>query len=287
MASEAWRAVNRAHWDEKVGIHLGPRGYDLAMLRAGHGRFHTIEEAELGPVSAKRVLHLQCHFGADSLKLAQRGATVVGLDFSAEAIAAAHRLAGELGLADRARFVLADLYDAPTATPEPASFDLVFVSWGALCWLPNIRRWAGIVAHFLRPGGSLYLAEAHPAAMVFDDAALLPDGRPGFFAPYFAREPVVMEETRDYTDETATVRNATTYTWVHPLSDIISGLLEAGMMLDWLHEHDGVPWRMFRALTRGDDRLWHWPDKPWLPLAFSLRATRLPATAGASGSAGP
>jgi SAM-dependent methyltransferase len=283
----AWRAVNRAHWDEKVGIHLGPRGYDLAGLRAGRGRLNTIEEAELGAVSGRRILHLQCHFGADSLKLAQRGATVVGLDFSAEAIAAANRFAGELALADRARFVLADLYDAPAAIPEPASFDLVFVSWGALCWLPDIRRWAGIVAGFLRPGGSLYLAEAHPAALVFDDAALLPDGRPGFFAPYFAREPVVMEETRDYTDETATVRNATTYTWVHPLSDIISGLLEAGMMLDWLHEHDGVPRRMFRVLTRGDDRLWHWPDKPWLPLAFSLRATRLPATARAAGSAGP
>ena len=284
MSEAAWRAVNRAHWDEKVGIHLGPRGYDLAMLREGHGRFHAIEVAELGPVAGKRVLHLQCHFGADSLKFAQRGATVVGLDFSAQAIAAANQLAGELSLADRARFVLADLYDAPAAIPEPASFDLVFVSWGALCWLPDIRRWAGIVADFLRPGGALYLAEAHPVALVLDDMAMSPDGRPGFFAPYFAREPVVIEETRDYIDETATVHNPTTYTWVHPLSDIISGLLEAGMVLDWLHEHDGVPWRMFQVLARGADRLWHWPDRPWLPLAFSLRATRLPAAADPRGS---
>src|SRR5215216_515150 len=144
------------------------------MLREGHGRFHAIEEDELGPVAGKRVLHLQCHFGADSLKFVQRGATVVGLDFSAEAIAAARQLAGELGLADQARFVLADLYDAPAAIPEPASFDLVFVSWGAIFWLPDISRWAGIVAQFLRPGGSLYLAEAHPAALVLDDAAILP-----------------------------------------------------------------------------------------------------------------
>jgi hypothetical protein len=110
--------------------------------------------------------------------------------------------------------------------------------------------------------------------MVFDDAAPLPDGRPGFFAPYFSREVVVMEEAHDYIDETTTVANATTYTWVHPLGDIISGLLRAGMSLDWLHEHDGVPWRMFDVLVRSTDGLWRWPDKPWLPLAFSLRATR-------------
>src|SRR5271166_6270168 len=110
--------------------------------------------------------------------------------------------------------------------------------------------------------------------MVFDDAALLPDGRPGFFAPYFSTEPVVMEEARDYVDDTATVRAATTYTWIHPLGDVVTGLLAAGMTLDWLHEHDAVTWRMFDVLVRGADRLWRWPDKAWLPLAFSLKATR-------------
>ena len=213
-------------------------------------------------------------FGSDSLKFAQRGATVVGLDFSAPAIDAARRLASELGLADRARFVHADLYDAPAAIPEAATFDMVFVTWGAICWLSDIYRWAEIVCRFLKPGGSLYLAEAHPAAMVLDDAAALPAGRPGLFAPYFSREPVVMEEAHDYIDETSTVANATTYTWVHPLGDIISGLLMAGMRLDWLHEHDGVAWHMFDVLVRSADGLWRWPDKPWLPLAFSLRATR-------------
>jgi SAM-dependent methyltransferase len=186
----------------------------------------------------------------------------------------ARRLAGELGLADRASFVHADLYDAPAAIPEGATFDMVYVTWGAIVWLPDIYRWAQIVCDFLKPGGSLYLAEAHPAAMVFDDAAVLPDGRPGYFAPYFSREPVVMEEAHDYIDETTTVANATTYTWVHPLGDVISALLRAGMTLDWLHEHDAVTWHMFDVLVRGADRLWRWPDRPWLPLAFSLRVTR-------------
>ena len=244
------------------------------MLRGGRGKLNAVEEAELGDVNGLRVLHLQCHFGADTLKLAQRGATVVGLDFSAPAIAAARRLAGELGLADRARFVEADLYDAPAAIPETAGFDMVLVTFGAIIWLPDIYRWAQIVCHFLKPGGSLYLAEAHPVAMVFDDATKLPDRRPGYFAPYFSREPVVMQEAHDYVDETTTVANATTYTWVHPLGDVISALLATGMTLDWLHEHDGVTWHMFDVLVRSADGLWRWPDKTWLPLAFSLRATR-------------
>jgi SAM-dependent methyltransferase len=255
-------------------LHLGPRGYDLSTLRAGHGRFNAIEEAELWAIEGKRVLHLQCHFGADTLKLVQRGATVVGLDFSQRAIIAAGQLANEIGLADRAHFVHADLYDAPTAIPEPAAFDMVFVTWGAIAWLPDIHRWAEIVAYFLKPGGSLYLADAHPVAMVFDDAAPLPDGRPGFFAPYFSGEAVVMEEAFDYADETAMVQNKTTHTWVHPLGAIISSLLTAGLTLDWFHEHDAVTWRMFKVLVRDANRLWRWPDRPWLPLAFSLRATR-------------
>ncbi len=274
MSEPGWRAGNRAHWDEKVALHLGPRGYDLTSLRAGHGRLNAIEEEELGPVAGRHILHLQCHFGADSLKLVQRGATVVGLDFSAAAIEAAHQLASELGLADRARFVQADLYDASTAIPGAAAFDMAFVTWGAICWLPDIYRWAQIIRHFLKPGGWLYLAEAHPTAMVFDDAAALSDGGPGFFAPYFSRDPVVMQEAHDYVDRTASVRNATTHTWIHPLGDIISGLLAAGMTLDWLHEHDALTWQMFKVLVRDTDRLWRWPDKPWLPLAFSLKATR-------------
>ncbi|HVC60855.1 MAG TPA: class I SAM-dependent methyltransferase [Acetobacteraceae bacterium] len=274
MTEPDWRSINRAHWDEKVALHVGPRGYDLLDVRAGHGLLNAIEEAELGSVDGLRILHLQCHFGRDTLILAQRGATVVGLDFSAPAIDVARGLAAELGLADRARFVRADLYDAREAIPEQASFDRVFVTWGAIIWLPDIARWAEVVAHFLKPGGALYLAEVHPAALVFDDAAALPDGRPGFCAPYFSRAGVVMQEAHDYIDETATVANATTHTWIHPLGAIVTGLIEAGLRLDWLHEHDAITWHMFEQLVEGGDGQWRWPDKPWLPLAFSLQATR-------------
>jgi SAM-dependent methyltransferase len=186
-----WRAINRAHWDELVEVHLGPRGYDLADLRNGRGKLDAIVKAELPPVSGKRVLHLQCHFGRDTLALAQRGAEVVGLDFSAPAIAAARQLAAELHLESRVHFVQADLYDAPRAIPEPHSFDLVFVTWGAICWLPDIQRWAELVASFIKPGGSLYLAEGHPTALVFDSSTGSPDGRPGYYVPYFLDGPLI------------------------------------------------------------------------------------------------
>jgi SAM-dependent methyltransferase len=269
-----WRSANRANWDERVAVHLGAACYELESLRASRGRLNPIEEAEIGPLEGLRVLHLQCHFGRDSLILASRGATVVGLDFSKPAIAAARELAAEIGLAERARFVEADLYDAPSVIPEAHAFDLVFVTWGAINWLPDIRRWAQIVAHFLKPGGALYLAEGHPAALVLDDAARRENAMPGWFVPYFSQEALVFDDPSDYADETARLTHARTYEWLHPLGAIVTALIDAGLTLRWLHEHDAVPWRMFKLLVQDADGMYRWPDRPWLPLAFSLRAER-------------
>ncbi len=269
-----WLETNRANWDERVKIHLAAECYDTSDLRGGRGRLHPIEEAELGPVDGLRILHLQCHFGRDSLILAQRGAAVIGLDFSSPAIAAARALAADLGLTERAKFIEADLYEAPNALPEPESFDLVFVSWGAVNWLPDIRRWADIVIYFLRPGGAFYLAEGHPCAAVFDDATRLANGMPGYFAPYFSGEPLILNDPRDYADDTARLKNSTTCEWIHPLGKVVTSLLDAGLALNWLHEHDSVPWRMFDQLVRDATGMYRWPDRAWLPLAYSLRAER-------------
>jgi SAM-dependent methyltransferase len=275
MVEADWRVLNRANWNERVAIHLGSgNSYSLDALRAGQGRLDPIVAAELGPVAGLRVLHLQCHFGRDTLVLAQQGATAVGLDFSTPAIATACRLASELGLADRARFVEADLYDAPRAIPEPAGFDLVFVTWGALYWLPDIAGWARTVAGFLRPGGRLYLAEGHPAALVFDDAAPGASGKPGWFVPYFLGGPLVLDDPTDYADPTARLANPRTVNWMHTVAAVIGALRDAGLALDWLHEHPRVTWRMFKALECDTDGLWAWPDRPWLPLAYSLSAIK-------------
>lgn len=275
MAAEPeWLRLNRANWDERAGVHLAPGGYDLSALRAGVGRLTPIEDSELPPISGKRIVHLQCHIGSDTLVLAQRGAAhVTGLDFSAAAIEAARHLARELALSNRADFVQANLYDALAATPLPHEFDLVFVNWGAICWLPDIGRWVAIVAALLRSGGLLYLVEGHPVAAVYDDAAGR-DDRPVWFAPYFGRAPLVISDAADYANPDTRLRNATTHEWIHPLSDVVSALTEAGLSLEWLHEHDAVPWRMFACLVKSNDGLYRWPDKPWLPLGFSLLARK-------------
>ena len=269
-----WLDDNRANWDERVDVHLAGPGYDLTALRAGRGRLYPVEEAELGAVAGLRVLHLQCHFGHDTLTLAQRGAEVVGLDFSPRAIAAARRLATELQLAGCSRFVEANVYDAVDAVGRDERFDLVFVTWGAISWLPDITGWAAVVAHFLKPGGALYMAEGHPVAWVLDDAAAGPDGRPGWFAPYGDPAGIVMDDPTDYANPQARLRNSRQHSWNHGLGQVVTALIAQGLQLEWLHEHVAVPWQMFRMLVRGPDGLYRWPDRAWFPLAFSLRARR-------------
>jgi SAM-dependent methyltransferase len=272
-----WRASNRALWEERAAIHLAPGGYDLDALRKGVAALDGIVEAELGSVEGLRILHLQCHIGRDTLVLAQRGADVTGIDFSGAAIAAARDLAGELGLSSRARFVECDLYAAREALRQFVPFDLVFVTWGALCWLPDIVGWARIVAFCLRPGGRLYLAEGHPAAYVFDDQAATNDpAKPGWLAPYFETGAIETEETEDYANRTAKLVHTRVVSWMHPLAAVIGALREAGVVLDWLHEHPRVTWQMFRCLVKDADGLWTWPDRPWLPLSYSLSAVRAP-----------
>ena len=267
-----WLALNRANWDERVPVHLAARDYDLVALRTGRARLDVLTEAMLPPLAGLRVLHLQCHFGRDTLVLAGRGAEVTGVDFSPPAIAAAQGLAAEMRLP--ARFVLADVYGAPAALPEPASFDLVFTTWGTICWLPDVAAWARVVAGFLRPGGRLLFLDSHPAALVLDDLAPGGDGRPGWFLPYFGGAPLVYDDPTDYADPLARLQNERQVNWLHPLGAVLAALRDAGMRLDTLQEHPRVAWQMFRCLVQDGEGLWTWPDRPWLPLSLGLGAIR-------------
>ncbi len=275
MTVPEWLIRNRANWDERVPIHLkSPTMYSLAPLRAGTARTEPIAAAALGPIAGQKILHLQCHFGLDSLVLAQGGAEVVGIDFSAPAIAAARNLATALGLADRARFLVSNVYDAAAVLAEPASFDRVLVSWGALCWLPDLAAWARVVAHFLHPGGWLALADAHPAAYVFDNATKTPDGMPGWYMPYLGRAALVEDRIEDYADPAAVLTNTRTHEWLHPIADILTAAIDAGLRVERFQEHDTARWPMFDCLIGDGSGNYRWPDKPWLPLSFSLRAAR-------------
>lgn len=275
MTEPEWLRANKANWDERVAIHVGSRSmYDQTDLRAGRARLDSMCSAVLGPLPGLKILHLQCHFGMDSLTMAQAGAEVVGLDFSAPAIETARELASELGLAERARFVASDVYEAASALDATGAFDRVFVSWGALCWLPDMAAWGKVVAHFLKPGGWLALADAHPAAYVFDSGNKTADGMPGWFMPYLGRAPLIDDRTEDYADPDAVLKNTRTHEWLHPISDILMGLIGAGLRIDQFNEHDSVRWPMFDCLVQDGSGGFRWPDKRWLPLSFSLRAIK-------------
>lgn len=270
-------AVNRAWWDERAPLHAGPgSAYDLDAFRRHPDRLRPIELDEVGDVAGRTLLHLQCHIGTDTLSWVARGATVTGVDFSPPALTIARGLARDLGLEDRARFVESDVYRLPEVLH--GRFDIVFASHGAIAWLPDVRRWFAIAAHFAGPGGFVYLAEGHPAAYVFnDDPATPADLRVTY--PYFTTdEPLALadpEATGSYAVPDAHTSHNATREWNHGLGEIVQAAVDAGLVVEFLHEHPVVAWRLFPFLEPGNDRMWHLPaGMPTIPLIFSIRARK-------------
>jgi 2-polyprenyl-3-methyl-5-hydroxy-6-metoxy-1,4-benzoquinol methylase len=263
---DAYLETNRRHWDELVPIHLQSAYYDLEAFKAGKSSLHAIEIEELGEVAGKTMLHLQCHFGIDSLSWARRGAKVTGADFSPEAISAARRLAAQTGI--EAQFVESEVYSLPETLD--AQFDIVFTSYGVLSWLPDLNGWASLVAHFLVPGGTFYIAELHPIGGMFDTSA--DELRAN--QPYFSRgEPLRFDDDGSYADLEAKLTNRTTYSWAHPVSTVATALIDAGLRLEFIHEFPYSIERWFPFMERGDDGYYHMPESmPLIPLLYSIRA---------------
>ena len=267
--------ANLASWDESVATHVGSELYDVAGFKAGRSSLSALELEELGPLvhDGTTLLHLQCHFGLDTLSWARRGAVVTGADFSGEGIATARALAGEAGLSARATFVQSDIASLPQALE--GAFDVVCTSWGALIWLGDLERWAEVVAHFLRPGGSFYLAEFHPYAYLLAEDSTPDSLRVEY--PYFQYgTPLRLDEAGDYADPSATQRNTVTYEWNHGFAEIVDPLLRRGLRLEFLHEFPyTIPGLPFPFLERCEDGLLrvkgHHDD---VPLSFSLLMTR-------------
>lgn len=260
-----WRALNHANWDDRVPIHLASRFYDLAGFRAGADTLRPFELGEVGDVTGRRLVHLQCHIGLDTLSWARRGALVSGLDFSAPAIEAASSLAAELGLA--ARFVVADVYDAVAAFGGQR-FDVVYTGIGALVWLPDVFWWARVVAGLLAPGGFVYLVEGHPFAQILDDAS----GRV-VTSDYFEREPIVDDYPFSYTDGPA-LAHTREVEFQHGLGEIITALADVGLRIEFVHEWDYEVFGRFEVLERQDDGIYRLPaGQPRVPMLYSLRAS--------------
>ncbi len=263
---DEWFASNRARWDERVPIHVASRFYDLDGFREGREPLRPFEIEEVGDVRGKRLVHLQCHFGQDAMSWARHGASVTGLDFSAPAVDVANGLAAELAL--DARFVCANVYDAVDALGGQ-TFDVVYTGLGAITWLPDLRRWADVVAALVAPGGFLYLSEFHPFSWVFGDESLTAVN------PYFTDEPWIEDQPGTYTDRGAATEHNRIYAKDHPLSDVVSTLIDVGFRLELLHEHDHTLFPRWPFLIEQPDRSYRLPDDmPSLPLMYSLRAAR-------------
>ncbi|MBL1287809.1 class I SAM-dependent methyltransferase [Streptomyces sp. NPDC057067] len=266
-----WREANRARWDERVPIHAASDYYDLDAFLAGRDVLRGFEIAEVGDVTGKTLLHLQCHIGLDTLSWARRGAAqVVGLDFSEPAVEVARGLAGSLGLSqERAAFVPSDVYDAAEAVPDSA-YDIVYTGTGALNWLPDVPRWAEVAASLVAPGGFLYLAEFHPLTDCLDDET----GSTVTY-DYFSRDAWVDESPGTYADfDAATVHNRSVE-WQHPVGEVVSALAAAGLRIEFLHEHDASLFARYPALVRHADGSYRFPaDRPRIPMMYSVKASR-------------
>jgi SAM-dependent methyltransferase len=264
--------TNRALWDALTPVHVASKGYDVEGFKRGKCTLLSVEVEEVGDVAGKSLLHLQCHFGLDTLSWARRGAKVVGADFSERAIEQARALAAELKIP--AEFICCELCDLPRRLA--GQFDVVFTSLGVLGWLPDLGRWAEVIAHFLRPGGVFYIHEFHPFGGVFDDEQP-PGSPPRLRYPYFhSVEPMEFPPAAsgDYADPEAHV-NLPHWEWSHSMSDIINSLLAAGLRIEFLHEFDYTTYQSQPFLKQGADGMWRYEEAPeTLPLMFSIRAVK-------------
>ena len=266
-----YNEANRAYWNEITPSHSKSDFYDLESFKAGRNSLQEIELAALGDVSGKSLLHLQCHFGQDTLSWARMGAEVTGVDISDESVGLARSLADELDL--DGRFIRSDVYDLPQHLD--GTFDIVFTTYGVLVWLPDLDRWAEVIDHFLKPGGTFFIAEFHPMAGVFDFER--EDDRLELRFPYFestAPHVWLPDGTGSYADLDAEV-TATTYEWFHSLGEVVTALSSRGLVIQHLHEHRHSVYRMLPHMQQGEDGLWRLPDRAdSVPLMFSIKATK-------------
>ncbi|HUW55630.1 MAG TPA: class I SAM-dependent methyltransferase [Planctomycetota bacterium] len=259
--------VNREYWDELAELHVRSETYDVAGFKAGRNSLHDFERLAVGDVQGKRLLHLQCHFGLDTLSWARLGARVTGVDFSGKAIELARSLAGECGI--EATFVCCDLDDLPGKLS--GQFDVVFTSGGVLSWLPDLKRWGEVIAHFLRPGGLFYVRDFHPVGHMFDaeaDTPVVTDTGLG------SREPVRWENEGASYAVAEGVKAPFHYEWAYSLSEVINALIQAGLRIESVREYPFCTFRWHRFLEESDDGFWRWPGGRPVPLMFSIRATK-------------
>jgi 2-polyprenyl-3-methyl-5-hydroxy-6-metoxy-1,4-benzoquinol methylase len=256
--------ANKENWNDRVSIHKDSSFYDLKGFRAGKNMLNSIELDEVGDVSGKSLLHLQCHFGLDTMSWARLGAKITGVDFSNEAIEVAKSLSAELDL--NANFVCCNVYDLKEHLT--GQFDVVFASYGVIGWLPDLDIWAEIVHHFLKPGGMFYLAEFHPVVWMFDDDFTK------LKYSYFNEGVIEIDQEGTYADKNSDFKHKE-YSWNHPMSEVVNALLRQGLQIELLNEYDYSPYDCFPDMIKNKEGNFQLKDyKNILPMVYTIRARK-------------
>jgi ubiquinone/menaquinone biosynthesis C-methylase UbiE len=256
--------LNRKWWNEVTSIHARSKYYDLTQFKRGKSSLEQIELKEVGKVSGKSLLHLMCHFGMDTLSFAREGANVTGVDISDQSIRLAKRLSREISVP--ATFIRSDIYDLPNILNK--KFDIIYTSYGVLCWLSSIKKWAKLIDHFLVEGGMFYIVELHPFTNIlsFDFKMTY---------KYFQKGPFVDDSPGTYADWNAPIKGDT-YLWNYTLSDVINALIGVGLKIQFVHEFPYTLYDQFPGLMEKNDKgQYVLKDKTVeIPLLFSLKAIK-------------
>jgi SAM-dependent methyltransferase len=275
LAMSDYRTLNRANWDERAPVHAASAHYGFATFAADPSYLSDVVRFDLprlGDLTGLRGVHLQSHIGTDTVSLSRLGARMTGLDFSGESVKQARALS-ELAGAD-VDFVESDVYDAVAVLGEE-QFDFVFTGIGALCWLPSVSRWAQVVAGLLRPGGRLFIREGHPVLWAVDDTRK--DGVLALDFPYFEEEAaLVWDEDTTYVATDHSFTNTVTHSWNHGIGEVVTAVLDAGMELTTLVEHDSVPWEALPGqMTMDAHGEWRLTERTnRLPMTYTLQARK-------------
>lgn len=264
MKTENYITINKKTWNEKTDIHVKSDFYDNENFLKGKSSLKEIELKLLGDIKGKSILHLQCHFGQDTISFSRMGGNATGVDLSDKAIAKAKEFNEQLNL--DAKFICCDIYDLPNHLEE--QFDIVFTSYGTIGWLPDLDKWANVIARFLKPNGKFIFAEFHPIVWMFDN-----DFKEVFYS-YFNVEPIIEEETGTYANKNSSIETKT-ITWNHPTSEVLNALIKSGLEINSFEEYDYSPYNCFNETEEfetGKFRIKHLQNK--IPMVFSLTATK-------------
>jgi SAM-dependent methyltransferase len=256
--------ANRDLWNQRTAVHKDSAFYDLDGFRSGKNMLTQIELNEVGNVKNKSLLHLQCHFGLDTMSWSRLGAKCTGVDLSDDAIKLAKEINEDLKL--NTKFVCCNVYDLKNHLDE--KFDIVFTSYGTIGWLPDLNKWADIVSHFLKPGGIFYMAEFHPVVWMFDDEFT------HIKYYYDNRELIVMENMPTYTGDTNGIQGKE-YSWNHSLSEVLNALINAGLKIEMFNEHMFSPYPNFSKSVETEKGKWQIKGMEGkIPMVYSLKAIK-------------